>query len=118
MLRGGSTNDGKLADSLDSAFVRLPRIRTVSRAICGPSSRRTAKPRGGKTRIITSESRQGAPELLARMEAERDRLVTLIEKRKAAAAAERSLALHVLGDAILGDYEHAKRIGVYSTTTI
>ena len=72
--------------------------------------KKDGEPRGiGKTRIVTSGLAKCEPQLLARMEAERDRLVTLVEKRKAAAAAERSLALHVLGDAILGEYEHAKR---------
>ncbi|KAF0119609.1 MAG: Double-strand break repair protein AddB, partial [Methylocystaceae bacterium] len=109
MLRGGSTNDGKLADSLDSAFVLAPHPDCIESYLAA-FFKKDGEPRGlGKTKIITGPLAKCEPQLLVRVEAERDRLVTLIERRKAAAAAERSLALHVLGDAILGEYEHAKR---------
>ncbi|HEY8124101.1 MAG TPA: double-strand break repair helicase AddA [Methylocystis sp.] len=109
MLRGGSTNDGKLAVSLDSAFVLAPHPDCIESYLVAFFTK-DGDPRGlGKTKIITGPLAKREPLLLARMEAERDRLVTLIDKRKAAAAAERSLALHALGDAILSEYEHAKR---------
>jgi len=109
MLRGGSTNDCKLADSLDSAFVLAQHPDCIESYLAAFFTK-DGDPRGlGKTKIITGPLAKREPQLLARMEAERDRLIAVVEKRKAAAAAERSLALHVLGDAILGEYEHAKR---------
>jgi len=109
MLRGGSTNDCKLADSLEGAFRRAPHPDCIETYLSA-FFKKDGDPRGiGKTKIITGPLATREPLLLARMEAERDRLVALIDKRQAAAAAERSLALHALGDAILGEYEHAKR---------
>jgi ATP-dependent helicase/nuclease subunit A len=109
MLRSGSDNDCKLANSLESAFALAPHpdcIETYLSAFFTTEG----EPRGiGKTKIITSGLAKREPQLLSRMEAERDRLVPLIEKRKAAAAAERSLAIRALGDAILEEYERAKR---------
>ena len=109
LLRGGSTNDGKLADSLERAVALAPHP-DCSDAYLSAFFTKEGEPRGvGKAKIITSPLAKREPQLLARMEAERDRLSPLVEKRKAAAVAERSLALHALGDAILGEYEHAKR---------
>jgi ATP-dependent helicase/nuclease subunit A len=64
---------------------------------------------GDKRAIITKGLRDEAPGLLEEMQAEQDRLAGLIEKRKAAAAAERSLALAQLGESIVSQYEQAKR---------
>ena len=67
------------------------------------------EPRGSKTqKIISAALQKQQPALLARLEDERDRLVALVETRKAAAAFERSLALGMIGDAILSDYERMK----------
>ncbi|MBM3550723.1 MAG: double-strand break repair helicase AddA [Alphaproteobacteria bacterium] len=108
-LRGGSTNDGKLADSLEAAFALAPHPDCID-AYLSAFFTKEGDPRGiGKNKIITGPLAKREPQLLARMEAERDRLIGLVEKRKAGAVAERSLALHALGDAILAEYEHAKR---------
>ncbi|MGJ0620250.1 MAG: double-strand break repair helicase AddA [Methylocystis sp.] len=108
-LRGGSTNDGKLADSLEAAFALAPHPDCID-AYLSVFFTKEGDPRGiGKNKIITSPLAKREPQLLARMEAERDRLIGLVEMRKASAVAERSLALHALGDAILAEYEHAKR---------
>ncbi|MFO1124707.1 MAG: double-strand break repair helicase AddA [Methylocystis sp.] len=108
-LRSGSTNDGKLADSLDGTFALAPHPDCIDVYLSAFYSKE-GEPRGvGKTKIITAPLAKREPQLLTRMEAERDRLVPLIEKRKAAAAAERALALHALSDAILSEYERAKR---------
>jgi ATP-dependent helicase/nuclease subunit A len=104
LLRLGGKDDGKLADKAARAALRAPdpfciedyldifftqkrepRKRTISKALCDKK-----------------------PTLLAKLEAERDRLAPLIEKRKAAETAERSLALAVVGDAIIGGYERMK----------
>ena len=109
LLRGGSTNDGKLAESLEAAFALAPHPDCIDDYL-SVFFTKDGEPRGvGKTKIVTSALAKREPHLLARMEAERDRLVPLVEKRKAAAVAERSLALHALGDAILAEYEHGKR---------
>lgn len=109
LLRGGSTNDGKLANSLDAAIALAPHPDCIETYLAAFFTK-DGEPRGvGKTKIVTSALAKREPQLLARLEAERDRLGPLVEKRKAAAAAERSLALHALGDAILSEYEHAKR---------
>jgi len=108
-LRSGSPNDGKLAVSLDSAFALAPHPDCID-VYLSAFFTKDGDPRGNeKTKIITRGLFEREPQLLARMEAERDRLIPLIEKRKAAAAAERALALHALSDAVLSEYERAKR---------
>ncbi len=109
LLRSGSTNDCKLADSLDAASALAPHPDCIETYLL-VFFNKDGEPRGvGKTKIVTNGLAKREPQLLERMEAERDRLAPLIEKRKAAAAAERSLALVQLGDAILAEYERAKR---------
>lgn len=110
MLRGGSKSDCTLAGSLDAAYALAPHPSCME-AYLSVFFTQKGEPRGGgKTKIVTAGLAKREPQLLARMEAERDRLAPLIEKRKAAAAAERSLALTQLGDAILHEYERAKRL--------
>jgi ATP-dependent helicase/nuclease subunit A len=109
MLRSGSDNDCKLANSLESAFAIAPYPDCIETYLSAFFNK-DGEPRGaGKTKIITRGLFERKPQLLSRMESERDRLVPLIEKRKAAAAADRALAIHALGDAILEEYERAKR---------
>ncbi|WP_159729108.1 double-strand break repair helicase AddA [Methylosinus sp. Ce-a6] len=107
-LRGGGENDGKLAAQL-----------TIAAGLAGTSAcadeylavffKKDGEPRGlGKQKIISATLQKQQPALLARLEDERDRLVVLVEKRKAAAAFDRSMALARLGDAILSDYERMK----------
>ena len=53
MLRGGSTNDGKLADSLDSAFALAPHPDCIESYLAAFFTK-DGEPRGlGKTKIIT-----------------------------------------------------------------
>ncbi|MDJ0447591.1 double-strand break repair helicase AddA [Methylocystis sp. JR02] len=109
LLQLGSANDKKLAEHLKRAMAPAP---LAERADSYVSVFYTDKgtPRGGeKTKIITSGLQKRAPGLLERLEEERDRLGPLIEKRKAAAVVERSLALALLGDAIIAEYERSKR---------
>ncbi|WP_036287514.1 double-strand break repair helicase AddA [Methylocystis sp. ATCC 49242] len=108
-LRGGSSNDGKLADSLERAYALAPHPDCIDIYLSAFYTQK-GEPRGaGKTKIITAGLVKGEPGLLERMEEERDRLAPLIEKRKAAATAERSMALMTLGDAIVTEYSRAKR---------
>lgn len=108
-LRQGGANDGKLAEqlmlaaSLEAAHeARVENYLVVFFTKAG-------EPRGaGERKIISAALQKKEPSLLARLENERDRLAALVEKRKAAATVERSLALAALGDAILSTYEHMK----------
>ena len=72
---------------------------------------KSGDPRGvcEKSRFLTRDFARAHPGLLSRMEDERDRLGPLIEKRKAAAVVQRSLALARLGHAILDAYTSVKR---------
>lgn len=108
-LNQGSANDRKLAASLTEALALAPDSACVDPYLAVFFTNE-GKPRGaGKPKIITAGLEKRAPGLLDEMEAERDRLVRLIDKRKAIAVVERSLALALLGDAILAEYERAKR---------
>ncbi|PPD42724.1 MAG: double-strand break repair helicase AddA [Methylocystis sp.] len=108
-LRLGTANDQKLAAHLESA-VALASEPGCIEAYLAAFYTGKGEPRGlGKTKIITAGVAKKLPDLLDRMEEERDRLGPLIEKRKAAATVERSLALATLGDAIVVEYEKAKR---------
>jgi ATP-dependent helicase/nuclease subunit A len=109
LLQLGSTNDKKLAEHVAWAIASpSPAERADSYISVFYTDKGT--PRGGeKNKIITSGLQKRAPGLLERLEAERDRLGSLIEKRKAAAVAERSLALAMVGDAMIAEYERSKR---------
>ncbi len=108
-LRLGSKKDNELADHLARAIERGSDPDGVE-SYLRVFFTKEGKPRGGeKSSIITKPLQKAAPDLLDEMEAEQARLTLLIEKRKAAMTAERSLALAKLGDAILTDYESAKR---------
>ncbi|MGJ0393389.1 MAG: double-strand break repair helicase AddA [Methylocystis sp.] len=109
MLLRGSANDRKLVEHLERAIASTSISERASSYVCVFYTDK-GTPRGDKkAKIITGGLQKLAPGLLERMEAERDRLGPLIEKRKAAAAAERSLALATLGDAIIAEYERLKR---------
>ena len=67
-------------------------------------------PRGeSRKKIISNALQDKYPDLLTRLEQERDRLSSLVDKRKAAAVLERSLALAQIGDAILSTYQRLKQ---------
>ena len=70
---------------------------------------KTGEPRGGADRnIITRPLQARFPGLLARLQAEQDRLIALREKRKAAETLTRSVALIDLAAAILSSYARLK----------
>ena len=107
-LREGSKNDARLAAHLERACAGASPRECVDAYIRVFFTDKGA-PRGvEKTKIITAGLCKAKPGLLEQMEAERDRLAGLIEKRKAAAVAERSLALVTLGDAIMQEYVASK----------
>jgi len=107
-LRAGGANDGKLADRLDAAANAAPESTCVDLYLDVFFTQK-GEPRGvGKTRIITKKLIDEDPALLETLEAERDRLATLIPLRLAAATLERSLALARVADAVIGVYEREK----------
>jgi ATP-dependent helicase/nuclease subunit A len=65
------------------------------------------EPRSDKT-FPSKRIRDGEPLLAEALRAERDRLAVLIDRRRAAAVAERSAALLVLADAVIRRYEAMK----------
>lgn len=112
-LRGGGANDGKLGAQLMIA-AGLAGGANDQRSACVEEYlsvffKKDGEPRGlGKQKMISAALQKQQPALLARLEDERDRLVALVEKRKAAAAFDRSMALARIGDAILSAYERMK----------
>ncbi|QGM96144.1 double-strand break repair helicase AddA [Methylocystis parvus] len=113
ILRQGSRNDQKLAATLQEAAALSPGSDRVNRYI-SVFYTNEGKPRGSaKQKIVTAGMEKISPGILARMEAERDRLARLVDKRKAASVVERSLALASIGDAIIAEYERAKRYRNY-----
>lgn len=111
-LRGGGANDGKLGAQLTIAaglIGALPQHTACADEYLAVFFKKDGEPRGlGKQKIISAALQKQQPALLARLEEERDRLVALVEKRKAAAALDRSMALARIGDAILSAYERMK----------
>ncbi|MEK4035163.1 double-strand break repair helicase AddA [Methylocystis sp. IM3] len=108
-LRLGSTNDKKLAANVARAIALAPHPDCIESYLAVFFTEK-GEPRGGEGRnIVTRGLQDKAPGLLEEMQDEQDRLAALVEKRKAAVAAERSLALAQLGETIVGEYEQAKR---------
>ncbi len=106
-LRQGGTNDGKLADALDKAGAACADAVERYLAVFFTTD---GKPRGlGKTKIISAALQKQEPGLLEALEAERDRLPALLDKRAAAATLARSQALLTLGGAVVTEYERLKR---------
>ena len=107
-LRQGSDNDVKLAKQLDKAIALAPDSAALDDYLLVFLNQKL-EPRGSdKAKIITKGLREADPALLELMEAERDRLAALLEKRNAGRALERSLALTRLGREIVGAYEQLK----------
>ena len=108
-LRQGSANDVKLAKQLDMAIALAP-DRCGARRVSArfPQQRLTSRAASAKAKIITKGLCENDPELLQLMEAERDRLVSQLEKRKAGRAFERSVALTQLGGEVVGAFEEFK----------
>jgi ATP-dependent helicase/nuclease subunit A len=107
-LRQGSDNDIKLAKQLDRAIALAPDITALDDYLLVFLTQKL-EPRGSnKAKIITKGLREADPGLLELMEAERDRLAALLDKRSAGRALERSLALIRLGREIVAAYEGLK----------
>ncbi len=107
-LRQGSDNDVKLAKQLDKAIALAPDSSALDDYLLVFLNQKL-EPRGSdKAKIITKGLREADPALLELMEAERDRLAALLDKRNAGRALERSLALTRLGREIVGAYEELK----------
>jgi ATP-dependent helicase/nuclease subunit A len=118
-LRGAGANDGKLAAQLAIAMELADPLGGTGNAderraacvdaYCQIFFKKDGEPRGlGKQKIVSAALQKQQPALLDRLETERDRLAAFVEKRKAAAACDRSMALAALGDAILSAYERMK----------
>jgi ATP-dependent helicase/nuclease subunit A len=109
LLKQGSTKDTELAGYLAHA-TECASLSECVESYLSVFFKKDGDPRGlGKQKVITVGLQKQAPGLLESMEDERDRLIALLERRKAAQVAERSLALARLGDAILVEYAQAKR---------
>ncbi|GAC1560479.1 MAG: double-strand break repair helicase AddA [Beijerinckiaceae bacterium] len=61
------------------------------------------------TNLVTKDVFRAHPSVADRLAAERDRLIALFEKRKAAATFERTYALLKIGDAVMAGYARMKR---------
>ena len=110
LMQSEKKSDHTLAKYLYDAHQLAPDVKCLETYLFAFYTKDGA-PRGVKEKsaILTKDFAAANPSLLARMENERDRLGLLIEKRKAAAVVQRSLALARLGHAILDSYMRAKR---------
>ena len=108
-LRQGGDNDVKLAKQLEKAIALAPDTAALDDYLLVFLNQKL-EPRGvgGKAKIITKNLHETNPGLLEAMEAERDRLAALLDKRNAGRALERSLALTRLGREIVAAYEALK----------
>ncbi|MBV8850632.1 MAG: UvrD-helicase domain-containing protein, partial [Methylobacteriaceae bacterium] len=106
----GSTNDKKRAADLEAAcnayesgdpsLTLAPYLRVFFKSEGAPRS---------SSDLVTQKIVRSCSKLAEQLAAEQARLIGLVEKRKAAAVCERSLALLKIGDAILQRYTRMKR---------
>ena len=110
LRQSGKKTERELAKYLAEANLLAPNSECLDTYLLAFFTKDGA-PRGVEenSRFLTKDFAEAHPSLLNRMETERDRLEVLIEKRKAAAVVQRSLALAQLGHAILDAYTSAKR---------
>ncbi|MDB5648881.1 MAG: addA [Hyphomicrobiales bacterium] len=104
----GGANDGKLAKSLLAAHAASDEIlrREIYEAVFLTQD---GKPRGTGTQgIVSKKISTPYPAVLAALVAERDRICELRERRKAAAAVERTIALLAIVHQILSAYRDEK----------
>ncbi|HYA81429.1 MAG TPA: UvrD-helicase domain-containing protein, partial [Methylocystis sp.] len=106
-LRKGSKRDNDLADQLYRAASLVPQSGCIDEYLLVFFTQK-GEPRGGKGTIVTKELCRQDPSVLMQLEAERARLVPLIDKRRTAAVYSRSLALARLGWAVVAEYERRK----------
>jgi ATP-dependent helicase/nuclease subunit A len=105
-LRQGSKNDKTLAASLARAAALAPHEDCVEDYF----DVFFTKKREPRASAITGGLAKKDPELLALIEAERERLYPLIGKRQGALLHERSIALSLVGAAIVDEYRQAKAL--------
>lgn len=103
-LRGGSKTDAKLADSLMRAFMLAPHEDCIEEYFDVFFTQK----REPRANAITGALAKKEPGLLGLMQMECERIAPLMEKRKAARIVDRSLALSVLGDALISEYQRMK----------
>ncbi|NDA45783.1 MAG: double-strand break repair helicase AddA, partial [Alphaproteobacteria bacterium] len=93
-LQQGSTNDVNLGNRINKAAISPTLSHKQIEAYFDVFFTQKGEPRGlGKTKIITKDMINLYPDLLVQLEDERDRLVPLIDKYRAAFIVERSKAL-------------------------
>jgi ATP-dependent helicase/nuclease subunit A len=104
-LRRGGAKDKDLAVHLENAHAQTSDAAVLEKYL--PAFFTTkGEPRGlGKQKIVSQTLQKGDPALLELMQDERDRLASLLQKRKAAAAFERSQAFLALACDVLQRYE-------------
>jgi ATP-dependent helicase/nuclease subunit A len=106
----GSTNDKKRAAELEAAANAYA---TGDLSLALPPYLRVFYNTDGEPRtssdLVTQKIVKGCAAIAEQLSTEQDRLIGLVEKRKAAAACERSLALLQIADAILQRYVRMKR---------
>lgn len=107
-LEAGGINDKKLSIALREAFERQGEPAGLDLYLSVFFTKEGA-PRGVSTKIISKKLSETNPELLVRLETERDRLDRLVNKRKSAALIERSRSLVTLGRGMLDHYQRLKR---------
>jgi ATP-dependent helicase/nuclease subunit A len=104
----GSKKDNDLAHALREAFATGDRDAAL-KAYLSVFFTQAEEPRGGADRkIITKPLEARFPGLLARLQAEQERLIGLRDKRKAAQTLARSVVLIALASAILAAYARLK----------
>jgi len=107
-LRRGGKNDAALADRFDAAFARAP-DRAALDDYLAVFFKTDGAPRGLSTqKIVSKKLSESEDGLLALLEDERDRLVPLKERRKAAATFERSCAFGDIAADVAARFERAK----------
>jgi len=109
-LEAGGINDKKLGLALREASLRREDPACLDLYLSVFFTKEGA-PRGigSRSAIISKKLSDTHPELLMRLETERNRLNILLNKRKAAALIDRSLSLVTLGRAMLDHYQQLKR---------
>ena len=102
IVEHGSVSDKELAQRLREAFADShAKADSYLRVFLTKDEKPRAK-------MVAAALKKLAPGLLERLEAERDRLHTLVKQRRAARCVDRSVALFSIVERILEDYAHQK----------
>jgi ATP-dependent helicase/nuclease subunit A len=108
VMRQGGINDRQTAETLENIRSLPPSSAAVENYLLIFLKTDGGVRGAGKSKLISKDAQKHDSGLLSRLEAERDRVAMLAEKRKAILALERSLALAKIGDAIVGVYSRLK----------